>query len=480
MYINSIENQGNNLARRIIQILGSYKIYIKIGNITPIRKGFSFEATALPGVWLDESKCEDALTLQLNCPFIQVRRNKNSFSIIVSQEESIDNRLIAVLKHPRFAEVTTGITIPWVVGFDYVNPPIIVDVAKLPTLMIGGASQYGKTFALRSLLVSVMWCCHPDKTQVLVIDGGAASLSHFRNVCAFVDDAVKGLQVITMLNNLIEERRRLSIENPDEFSKLKNIVIILDEYPALVTNCGNRPLLKETTQTLLQRGRHVKMFTVIAAQNPTKELLGDLDLGSVDARMAFHCPKEVNSRTILDVGGAEKLHEKGLALVKLPEHGGVIQKIKGSLVEPEEIPKILDEIRSKHEFSDYSFVVDEPLLLQGCTESSVDVVFSTAIVVDEKEVANKLFAEVLMWALGRKTASGNAIDKAFSVGERGGAKLISKLHDFKIVGEQVTKNPRGVIPNKIEDLTPEAIAFLEKHGHTVDDINGAFESRGGN
>jgi DNA segregation ATPase FtsK/SpoIIIE-like protein len=226
------------------------------------------------------------------------------------------------------------------------------------------------------------------------------------------------------------------------------------------------------------------MFTIIAAQNPTKENLGRLDLGSVDARMAFHCPKEVNSRTILDEGGAENLWEQGLALVKLPRNGGMIQKIKGSLIEADEISKVIDEIYSRHGDSVYyGFALDKTKLITADTQSE-NVVFTTATVQNEKELAEKMFADIIIWALGRKVASGNAIvttfEEVYGLKEKAGRKLIEELYKIGIVSKQdevKPRNPRTVIPSNIGELTEEAISFLERHGYCEEDIGNAFNSR---
>ena len=159
-----------------------------------------------------------------------------------------------------------------------------------------------------------------------------------------------------------------------------------------------------------------------------------------------------------------------------------IVRLMGSKVELEEIPAILGEIKSRHGLSsDYGFFVDEtPVLLQANTESSPEVIFSTAIEINPEEAKDKLLADIIMWALGRKDASGNAIDTEFGVGEKDGRKLIDNLCEKGIVSakdKDKPRNPRHVCPTKIEDLTDDAIAFLEKHAYTGDDIANAFNNK---
>jgi DNA segregation ATPase FtsK/SpoIIIE-like protein len=182
--------------------------------------------------------------------------------------------------------------------------------------------------------------------------------------------------------------------------------------------------------------------------------------------------------TILDEGGAENLHEQGVALVKLPRNAGIIQKIKSSLIWPDEIPGVLDEIRARHEYADYSYVMNEPLLLEADTQSGGDVVFTTAAIESEEDTANRLFADIIIWTLGRKEVGGNTIFTAFEkVSQRDGAKFIDKLHKFGIISGSDSTKRRTVLITKIEDLTEDAIAFLERYGYSRDDVAAAIDNR---
>jgi DNA segregation ATPase FtsK/SpoIIIE-like protein len=88
-------------------------------------------------------------------------------------------------------------------------------------LIIGGASNFGKSFALKSLITSVMWCCSPDDTEILIIDSGANSLRPFKDICAYVGNAEEGLDIILFLKEMMNHRKMLEEENPEEFRNSK-------------------------------------------------------------------------------------------------------------------------------------------------------------------------------------------------------------------------------------------------------------------
>jgi DNA segregation ATPase FtsK/SpoIIIE-like protein len=235
-------------------------------------------------------------------------------------------------------------------------------------------------------------------------------------------------------------------------------------------------LLTDNVLAMLQRSRKGKYTVCIATQNPKLDNIGQLDLASVTSRICLHCEKPVYSRTILDCDDGFYLEDPRELLLRTPQFRG-LQKLKGSLITPEEIPSVINEVRAKYgNYADFGFTLDRTKLIEGCTQPS-DVVFTTATVVNEKDAAEKLFAEVLMWTLGRNLVSGNLIDTTFETGERDGRRIIDKLNQIGIVGEQVSTKRRTVLPSNIEDLTEDAISFLEQHGYLTDDIVSAFNSR---
>jgi len=479
MHDKSIKNKAFNLAKNIIKILAGYRIFVDIGKIMPIKDGFVFETRPKLGTLPDANKWRKILKAQLNYPIIEVQQNRASISIIISQQEHMDNRLMPILRHPQFAEATKEIQVPYVVGLNYIGEPVIADLAKKNhTWLIGGSPEFGKSCTLISLVTSTIWSCDPDDIEIIIIDNGAGDLTIFESICTVISDTPHALEAIIWLRNDLEDRAKLKIENPTEFNKLKRRIIIIDEYPALVSGVGrNKKLLTDNVLAMLQRARKARYNVILAAQNPKLPNMGDLDLASATSRICLHCEKPVYSRTIIDCDDGAYLEEPGDLLFRSPQFRRP-QRLKGSLITPEEIPAVIDEIRVKHgDYANYGFSFDNTNLIETGTNSNEVVCFTTATVINQEDADDKLYAQVLIWTIGRNKVSGNLINTTFETGERGGKSLIDRLHKNGIVGPPDNKKPRTVTPSNIEDLTEDAISFLERYGYSEDDIIEAFNAR---
>ena len=476
----SREEQANKKGREIIKGFKSFKTYIDIGIITFINDRFIFEIKPLPGTKAENiKKHEREVQRLLGSSVFQVHQDELSTYIVVAERADMNNELMRILKHPIFEDATKRMRIPYVVGFDFVGSPIIVDISTLPSLVAGGAPTFGKTMVLKSLVISAAWSCSPEKLSILILDNGAADWVAFEGLThlahPIIDNAEKGLRAILKIKSMMEERIELKRKDTAAFNLLPHIIVVIDEYPALVFGVGNNKQLKETMLNLLQRCRHAGISIIIAGQNPTKENF-DLDLGSVSTRIALRCTKAVNSTTILDESGAENLTDKGDMLLLSPQFAE-IQRLKGSYVSSEEIPGILAQISAKYgNESPHKLILDEDIYHEEA-ETDINCIVQPMIV--KSEADDKIFAKIVMWSLKHNFISCNKIKGTFKIGWQRANGFLNRMHNLGIISDMYEKCPRAVLTSNIEDLPPNIVSLLERNGFSSENIKEAINIKNG-
>ncbi len=399
-----LEYQAEELATKIIKRYKSYGIAIAIkDNGKKILKDrFIYRIKILPGTRKDaiEKYAED-VRMSLKLSLFQVIEENTSIFIVASKEFVLDNKLLRILASPEFAEVKTSkkIQIPHLVGLDATDKPVITDLTKYPHIMASGTTGSGKTVGLKSLLLSVILGCSPNKAKLLICDK-ASEFEQFAEIphlsYPIITDSNNFLKVMLKLKD--ELLRRLSIKNSPEFLHLPAIVCVADEFLSFLSEIGNKKMINlaaETISTILRRGRHVKIHMVLAAHNPTqKNML--IDLSDIPSRMAFQCAKYTNSITILGHGGAEKLRGNGDILFR-PSSNAALQHVQGAFIAPKDIKEVLHRVRliynnrspkkiNHDQFINpkYGFVINEKDLNKSEVAQSSSLIISNNLYKDQR------------------------------------------------------------------------------------------------
>jgi len=489
-----LEDQADELATKIVKRYKSYGIAIAIkDNDTKILKDrFIYKVKLLPGTRKDDiEKYAEDVRMSLKLLLFQVIEENTFILIVASKEFVLDNSLFRILASPEFAEVKANkkTKIPHLVGFDAIGKPVIVDLIEYPHIMASGTTGSGKTVGLKSLLLSVILGCSPNKVKLLICDK-ASEFEQFDEIphlsYPIITDSNTFLKVMLRLKRELD--RRLGIKNNVEFPHLPTIVCVADEFLSFLSEIGNKKMINlaaETISAILRRGRHVKIHMVLAAHNPTqKNML--IDLSDIQSRMAFQCAKYTNSITILGEGGAEKLRGNGDMLFR-PSNNIAPQRIQGAFISPKDIKTVLNQVRlsynnrSQKEIErdrslniKYGFVINEEDLTEAeVTEEYSPIVHSKT----NNEIDNQLFAKIIIWALEHESISGNMICDTFHIGWRRANGFLEKLNMLGITGDMYAKLPRAVLPRNIEDISVETMDFISKISISIDDLATAIQNR---
>lgn len=415
---------------------------------------------------------------RLRLPVFKVFKHKFTTYIVVSDREPNYPHLPAILSAPDFQEHAKGKILPYIVGFDVLGNPVIVDLAKFPHLLVGGATNSGKSVGLQALISSIIYSRSPDRVSLILIDVGATSLLPFSGLphlsYPIIRDHSTACQALAALKVEMDRRIELQIINKEGFKKLPRLVIVIDEFPSLLNNDKQMSkLIAHTISGLLQRGRHAKIHIVLAAQNPTFQHTRGVDLGNITARIAFRCAKRNTSEVILGEGGAENLSGQGDMLLKAPQFDG-LQRIQGVYIVPSELDQLLQFKRLNTLNPQLGgFKLKLPAKELSNTWNDTGVLSSTK----SPSADDALLGQVAMWALGRDCISCNQLCEDFHIGWKRAKNILARLHGLEIVEDVYARLPRMVLPRSIEEISDETVELLKRSGIAKDDIITVLKQR---
>ncbi len=421
---------------------------------------------------------------RLKLPLFQVFVEKFTVYIVASNQEVENPRLPKILDDSAYEKTLEKTKLPYIVGHDTMGQVIIVDLVNFPHLLIGGSTNSGKSVGLQSLITSIAYNKSPSEANFILIDVGVGDLMAFEGIphlsCPVVRDHNTVCNTLTALKDEMERRIQLEHTSIDELKRLPRLVLVIDEFPALFNGGIDKSASKtlvDTISSLLQRGRHAKIYLVLAAQNPTFHNM-KVDLGNITARIAFKCAKKNFSETILDEGGAENLLGQGNLLLKFPQKSS-LQWVQGIYTKPKELRQIVQEIKGRILFN-----TDDKFRLDISANPSENCMSDIAIgpPVQPANVAGpsaqeSLLAAVMFWAFGQEHLSTNMLMREYHLGWNRAANLVQQLEKLGIVDKLNGKQSRYVRPKSINDLPDEMVKFMEYCDYPRDSIICAFQER---
>jgi len=247
--------------KRIIQYFSHVGVPIDISWYSIEGNRTIFKIKYLPGTMEKKIRAflKDICQL-LKLHTFQLHREDKKLFFVALKEKINNNRLLQIFANSTYRNVMRCMYIPYAVGFDIIGQPVIVDIKSLPHLLIGGASNSGKTMGLQCLITSIVLNCSPRDINLIIFDG-ASNLSHFDNIAHLshpvVQDSPSGFKVIMELHT--EMKRRILIKNSDEFHQLPLIVLIMDEFVSFVSSVESKQmskLLPEMISNILRCGKN--------------------------------------------------------------------------------------------------------------------------------------------------------------------------------------------------------------------------------
>lgn len=418
---------------------------------------------------------------RLKFPLFQALIQDFDICLVVSDQEIQYTHLPGILSSKGYAEKMVSMQLPYAIGYDVVGGRVLVDLSDFPHLLMGGASNSGKSVGLQVLLTNIMFHKSPHKVNFILIDVGATNLIPFDGIphlsYPVVRDRNTACEVLIALKAEMERRIELQISDTGRFDALPRLVLAIDEFPSLFAETEDKQIAKlmiDAVSGMLQRGRHAKIHVVLAAQNPTFQNM-KVDLGNITGRIAFKCAKKNFSETIIGEGGAENLLGKGDMLFKCAQFTEV-KRIQGIFISPNELQKMIVLIRLLWKTVFYKgnakFTIRKADLERVRVELA-DYTISSSLLKKRNSKNNRLFSEVVLWTLSQNEISCNMVMKAFKLGWNRANHFMEMLCEWGIVSDLDAKLPRIVLFQSADDVPKEVMSFLIDNGiseETVVDV----------
>ncbi|HEX2630390.1 MAG TPA: DNA translocase FtsK 4TM domain-containing protein [Chitinophagaceae bacterium] len=461
---NELENNKN----QIIATLRNYSIEIQKISATVGPTVTLYEIVPAAGVRISRIKnLEDDIALSLAALGIRIIApipGKGTIGIEVPNVKKTIVSMKTLLSSDKFQHNTHSL--PIAIGKKIDNENFIVDLASMPHLLMAGATGQGKSVGLNAILVSLLYKKHPSQLKLVLIDPKKVELSIYRHIekhflaklpgeeDAIITDTKKVVHTLNALciemDNRYDLLKEASARNIKEYNEkfikrklnpqkghqyLPFIVLVIDEFADLIMTAGKE--VEMPIARLAQLARAVGIHLIIATQRPSVNIITGTIKANFPARIAFKVSSKIDSRTILDAGGAEQLIGKGDMLVS---HNGEITRLQCAFVDTPEVESIVDFIGEQRGYSQ-AFLLPE--------------------YVDEKEMEGKdfdladrdsLFNDAARLIVQNQVGSTSLLQRRMKLGYNRAGRLMDQLEAAGIVGPNQGSKARDVLIKTEMDL----------------------------
>ena len=347
------------------------------------------------------------------------------------------------------------------IGRDVSGAPVFADMAKMPHLLIAGATGSGKSVCIHSFITSLIWRNSPAQLKFILIDPKRVELAYYRDLPHLLTPVISdGKKSINALRWAVKEMERryevLSLNNVrdifgfnnmvlkkhDEGSFMSYLVIVIDELADLMVAYGRE--VEGTIIRLAQMARAVGIHLVVSTQRPSVEVLTGLIKANITNRVALQVPSQVDSRTILDMSGAEKLLGNG-DMLYLSADSSKPKRIQGVYLSEKEIKRVVEYIAEKNPLPSESDVMEQPILDNNF---SPDPGFRTDDFGDENSLDEELFQTAREVIFEAKKASASLLQRRLRVGYARAARILDILEEKGLISPGDGAKPREVYLDK--------------------------------
>lgn len=440
----------------VINTLKNFNIEIENCNATFGPTITRYEVSPKPGTKVSKIvNLSDDLALSLAARSIRIEApvpGKSVIGIEVPNEKPQVVGLREVISSSEFINNTSSLAVG--LGKEISGKPLIADLSKMPHLLIAGATGSGKSVCVNTIITSLLYKSSPEEVKLLLIDPKVVELAHYNGIphllSPVVTDPKKASNALNWAVNEMNKRYKLFAENGVKDiagynkkceEKMYKIVIIIDELADLMMACGNE--VEDYICRLAQMARAAGMHLIIATQRPSVDVITGIIKANIPSRIAFAVSSQTDSRTILDMGGAEKLLGKG-DMLYYPLGAAKPVRIQGAFISEEESEKVIEQIKAqKQEEVKY--------------EDEIIETISKVVPVKDNDV-DEFLEEAIEFVVSNNQGSASMLQRKFKIGFNRAARLIDSMEERGIVGPSEGSKPRKVLITKeeLENLKRES------------------------
>lgn len=463
-------------AMRLQQTLQTFGVRVTITDISQGPSVTRYELQPEQGVKVSKIVgLSDDIKLNLAATDIRIEApipGKAAIGIEVPNKENTPVALRDLLETNEFREFSSNLA--FAVGKDIAGKVVVADIAKMPHMLIAGATGSGKSVCINTLIMSILYKAHPDDVKLIMVDPKVVELSVYNGIphllIPVVTDPKKASAALHWGVSEMEDRYRKFAdfnvrdlkgynkklesmqENGEENvqKKLPQIVIIVDELADLMMVCPGE--VEESICRLAQLARAAGIHLIIATQRPSVDVITGLIKANMPSRVAFSVSSGVDSRTILDMNGAEKLLGKGDMLF-YPQGYSKPARVQGAFVSDKEVSDVVDFLKNQKLGNTYAEDIEDKIKSIGSGSGSGSFGGDSGNDMDELfEKAGRLIIE-------QDKASIGMLQRAFRIGFNRAARIMDQLGQYGVVGEEEGTKPRKILmsPEQFEQLLEEVL-----------------------
>jgi len=444
-------------ASKLQKTLYSFGVSAKVENVSVGPAITRYELKPAEGVRVSKiANLADDIALNLAAESIRIEApipGKQAVGIEIPNKENEIVHLREIISSDKFQSHKSKLA--FALGKDVSGEEVVADIAKMPHVLIAGATGSGKSVCVNTLITSTIYKAKPSEVKLVMIDPKIVELSVYNGIphllIPVVTDPKKAAGALAWAVQEMENRYNIfaskgvrdlkgyneAVEENAEIGKLPHIVIIIDELADLMTVAAKD--VEESICRLAQKARAAGMHLVIATQRPSVDVITGLIKANIPSRISFAVSSQVDSRTILDMVGAEKLLGKGDMLF-YPSGASKPTRIQGAFISDKDVEKVVDFIKANGEAS-YNDDILEQIERANSTDKEI-----------EEQPNDDDTDPFLMEAIDMVVESGQAstsyIQRRFKVGYARAGRIIDQMEERGIISGFQGSKPREVLMSK--------------------------------
>lgn len=445
-------------ATKLEETLNCFGVDAKVLQVTKGPSVTRFELQPSPGVKVSKIvNLSDDIALSLAAKGVRIEApipGKSAIGIEIPNRDLTPVFLREVIESEEFKKSKSNLA--FALGKDIAGKCIVADLSKMPHLLIAGATGSGKSVCINTLVISILYKYSPSEVKILMVDPKVVELNVYNGIphllIPVVTDPKKAAAALNWAVNEMNRRYKLfadnSVRNLEGYNELYNkgkipeklplIVIIVDELADLMMASPHD--VEEYIARLAQMARAAGMHLVIATQRPSVDVITGVIKANIPSRISFAVSSQVDSRTILDSSGAEKLLGKGDMLF-YPVGEAKPVRIQGAFITEEEVEKVTDFIKNNGEASE-------------CAEYSEEILNHIENGATDEENSNgetdELFEEAVRMVVESGQASASFLQRRLRIGYNRAARIMEELEEKRIISERDGSKPRQILKSKDE------------------------------
>lgn len=451
-------------ARKLEETLESFNVEAKVVQVSKGPSVTRFELQPSPGVKVSKIvNLSDDIALGLAASGVRIEApipGKSAVGIEVPNKKQNPVFLREVLESNEFQKSNKKLA--FALGKDIAGSCIVGDLSKMPHTLIAGATGSGKSVCINSLIISLLYKYSPEDVKLLMVDPKVVELSVYNGIphllIPVVTDPKKAAAALNWAVNEMTKRYNLfaekGVRNIDSYNallekgeieeKLPFIVIIVDELADLMMVCPND--VEDYIGRLAQMARAAGMHLVIATQRPSVDVITGVIKANIPSRISFAVSSQVDSRTILDSAGAEKLLGKG-DMLYYPVGASKPQRIQGCFISEEEVEQVVEFIKSD---DDKGSLYKEEILDHINKEAEGKAL-------EDNDEADELLPEAIKLVVEYDQASTSFLQRRLRIGFNRAARIMEQLEEREVISHRDGSKPRQVLMKKEELVANEEV-----------------------